>query len=233
MDDKKNKLKKRLETVWESPDFSILFTKILKKPFHKIKKGTVIFNEGDPLGRLYYIKEGYVKIYRVSKDGKDTTSHLLGPGYILGVRALLSKDECAIHTAEAITDLNVITISRDDYFNAVLEHPELLVDLIHIFMDRLTYTERKVEGFITADTTSRVANFLVDCAGRFGEKSKGEIHIPLELTHQRIAEFVGSFRETVTLAIHKLENDDAIRIRKGKVVILDLKKLKKFLASKS
>lgn len=228
MDEKTLALLDHIEKVDTLPKFTELFTKTIKRPPHKIKKGTILFNEGDPLGRLYLIKEGFVKIYRMSEEGRETTNYLLGPNYVLGVRALLSTDECARHNAEAITDLMVMTISRKEYFDNVAEHPELLVDLLHVILDRLTYTERKLEGFIFASTTTRVANFLSDIAKRFGKKRDGHLELPLELTHQRIGEFVGAFRETVTLSLHNLEKEKIITIDRGRVTIVNLKKLNQY-----
>lgn len=221
-------LDKRLQDIWQKPDFNSFFKIYSKSKSHLVKKGTVIFNEGDSLERLYFIKEGFVKLYRLSDQGRETTIYLYGPGNILGIRALTSKDECAKHYAEAITDLQIITLSRKEYMQILREHPEYIVDLLHVFINRLNYTERKLEGFIITDTTARVAYFLTDCAERFGKVKDGNFEIPLTLTHQRIAEFVGSFRETVTLALQKLENEAALKNARGKIIILDLKKLQRF-----
>jgi len=91
MDAYQLKVKERLQKVWEPADFSSLFSNSAKYPTQLIRKNTIIFNSGDPLGRLYYIKEGYLKIYRLSEEGKETTSYLLGPGNVLGIRTLLTK----------------------------------------------------------------------------------------------------------------------------------------------
>ena len=223
-----DKLDNRLQDIWQKPDFNLFFKTYSKSKSHLVKKGTVIFNEGDSLERLYFIKDGFVKLYRLSDQGRETTIYLYGPGNILGIRALTSKDECAKHYAEAITDLQIITLSRKDYMQILREHPEHIVDLLHVFINRLNYTERKLEGFIITDTTARVAYFLADCAERFGKVINGQYEIPLNLTHQRVAEFVGSFRETVTLALQKLEKDRVLKNDRGKITILDIKKLKKY-----
>lgn len=110
-------------------------------------------------------------------------------------------------------------MSRKEYLSLALEHPENLLDLLHVFIERLNYTERKLEGFILTDATARVANFLADCAKRFGPV------LPLPLTHQRIAEFVGSFRETVTVALNRLQKEKILKVDRGKITILNLKKL--------
>lgn len=228
MDEKTKSLKARLERVWEPPNFTSLFISGKKPPTQFIRKGTIIFNTGDPLGRLYLIQVGYVKIYRLSEEGKETTSYLLGPGNILGIRTLLTQNDRTMHTAEALTDLKVLTMSRQECLERLAENPELLVDLLQVFRDRLSYTEQKFESFIYASTTARVAIFLSDCAVRFGKKKNGKIFIDLDLTHQRIAEFVGAFRETVTNTLHRLEKEKIIATERGKITILNLTKLQQY-----
>lgn len=221
-------LRKRLEHIWESPNFVPFFEKYSKRKPLQIKKGNIIFYEGDQPDRLYFIKQGFVKMYHMSKEGRDAIIYLHGPGSVMGVRALTSQDQALKHNAEAITDVEIITIPRKEYLDILTEHPEFLVDLLHIFIDRLNYTERKLEGFILADTTARVASFLYDCAVRFGKKQGNHIILPLPLTHQRIAEFVGSFRETVTGALNRLSKDGVIQIERSKITIPNLKKLHKY-----
>ena len=98
---------------------------------------------------------------------------------------------------------------------------------MHVFIQRLNNAERKLEGFVLTDAESRIANFLYDCANRFGEKKGKSVVLPLPLTHQTIADFVGAFRETVTIALKKLEKENIAIVEKGVVTIYDLKKLKK------
>lgn len=218
-------LSKRLHSIWEKPDFLAFFEKYSSRKPLKIKKGGNVFYEGDQPNKLYCIKKGFVKMFRVSESGRDSIIYLYGPGNMMGIRALTSKDESLRHDAEAITDAEIITISREDYLNALAEHPEYIVDLMHVFIGRLNYTERKLEGFVLTDTTARVSSFLLDCAIRFGEKKGKEVTLPIPLTHQLIADFVGAFRETVTIAVNKLEDERLITVDKGKVIIHDLKKL--------
>ena len=223
----------RLSMIWKAGDFFTFFGQFNKRSSYLVKKGTILFNEGEPLERVFFIEQGFVKLYRLSKDGRETTIYLYGPGQILGIRALTSEDVCARHYAEAITDLKVMSIKRTEYFEILSEHPEYLVDLLHVFIDRLNYTERKLEGFIITDVVSRIAYFLYDLAVRFCDTEKKQIALPLQLTHQRIAEFVGSTRETVTISMHKLEKDKILEDSRGKILILDLSGLKKLVQSSS
>lgn len=216
--DGNKQLADRLTNIWDPPNFTAFFKKYATRAPLLIKKGNNIFYEGDQPDRIYFIKEGYVKLSHLSEEGKDTIIYLYGPGSVLGVRALTSRDQRLKHSAEVLTDVKIVTLPRQEYFRILTEHPEYLLDLLHIFIDRLNYTERKLEGFITTDTIARVASFLTECVRRFSALS-------LPLTHQRIAEFTGSARETVTVALHGLEKEGVLRMQRGKIVILNQKKL--------
>lgn len=228
MSDPHSSLEKRIKTIWKEPDFASFFEKTVKKKPHNMRNGSILFSDGDELSRLYFIKSGYVKLYRLSEDGKESISYLYGPGYVVGLRALLSKGEIAKHSAEALTDLVVISISHSEYFAAIAKYPEFLIDLAHYCLDRLEYTERTIETFVVTDTTARVAYFLSDVANRFCKNQKAPITLPIKLTHQRIAEFVGSIRETITIAMQRLEKAGCIKVQRGIVTIIDMKKLTRY-----
>lgn len=226
MEEAKHKLASRLEKIWEAPDLYALFRKYSKQKPHLVKKGTVLFNSGDPLSGIYFIKSGFIKLYRVSDDGRETVIYLTGPGNLLGLKALISKDARAHHYAEALTDCQIINMTREELFQILSAHPEHLVDLGYAFIERLNHAERRVEGFISSDTKTRIANFLLDITIRFGKKTDKNILLPLPLTHQRIAEFVGAYRETVTLAVNELEKMEVIKNRRGRITVTNLRKLK-------
>lgn len=228
-------LKDKLTKVIESPNLIEFFEKNARQSSVKLKKGTFLFNEGQPLNKIFVIKKGFVKLYRLSEEGKETTIYLLGPGYVAGIRAFVAKDECARHNAETLTDAEVIALSHDEYLELISISPEYLLGLLQTFMNRLLYTEKKLEGFIVGNTTLRIANFLVDIYERFcdkqsfsSNKKSEKIILPLPLTHQRIGEFIGAFRETVTVSLHQLEKEKIISFDQGYALINDLKALKKY-----
>lgn len=228
MQDIKTNLQNRLEQIWELPDFTKFFEQFSKRPPLKIKRGSTIFFEGDEPGRIYFIKEGFVKLYHLSEQGRETIIYLYGPGSILGLRALTSFDKILKHDAQALTNVVIITISRNEYLDLLNKYPENIIDLLYSFIERLNYTERRLEGFIITDTTARVANFLYDLAKRFGKKENGHIFIPIPFTHQLIADFVGSFRETVSLSLKKLEKV-GVQVKKGNVTITNIAALEKIV----
>lgn len=225
MTNSKELLQKRLDHIWEPPDLFTFFKTHAKNPPKKIKKGTVLFNPGDPLLGVYFIQEGFIKLYEVSEEGKETIIYLTGPGNLLSLRAIISKDQTAHQFTEAITDVTLYTMTMSELHAVALEHPEILVDLLHVLTDRLNHAERRVEGFIAGDVTARVAHFLYDAAIRFGQEKNGIFYFPVGFTQQRIADFVGSFRETVFVSLHSLQKEGLIKMSRGKIEIVSLKKL--------
>lgn len=233
MKDNSQVLEKRLGNIWEPPDLFSFFKKFAKRPARFYRKGTIIFSSDDPLSGVFFIEEGFVKLYRVSDEGRETVIYLTGPGNLLGLRALLSESECAHHYTEALTDVKIYNMKRSEYLEVLKEHPEFLVDLVHMYVERLNHTEQRLEGFIATDSISRIAVFLHDLSSRFGKKNaKKEIEIPLPMTHQRIGEFVGAFRETVSVAVKRLQNEKVLKMERGKVIILNPKRLESYATAK-
>lgn len=191
-----------------------------------MRKRTLLFSDGDYLDRLFFIKEGFVKLYRMSDEGKDTIAYLYGPGYVVGLRALLSEENVAKHNAEAITDLKVISIPHKEYFNILNTNPRLLSELVHYFMDRLEYSEKTIEMFVSMNAKARVAHFLLDFAERYELKGNGNITFPLTFSHQMIADCVGSSRETVSIVMSRLKKRKIVMDTRGKIKILNYQKLR-------
>lgn len=219
-------LRKRLDRVWDSPDFNSFFEKHKDLKVRKIKKGDTIFYQGDETNKITYLKSGFVKLFQSAEDGREPVVYLYGPESILGLRALTSEGKSYWHSSEALTDCEVISMSSDSYKDILSEKPEYLVDLLYLFIQRLNYTERRLYGFITAETTTRVCAFLYDCMLRFGTKKGDKTLIPVPLTHQLISEFVGAARESITISMNKLVKDGIVTHARGEVTILNPEKLK-------
>lgn len=219
-------LRKRLDAVWETPDFNSFFEKQKNLKVRKIKKSDTIFYQGDETNRITYIKSGFVKLFQSAEDGREPVVYLYGPDSILGLRALTSEERSYWHSSEALTDCEIVSMSADEYKDILAQHPEYLVDLLYLFIQRLNYTERRLYGFVTAETTTRVCAFLYDCMLRFGIKKGKKIEIPIPLTHQLISEFVGAARESITISLNKLVKQGVITHARGEVVVLNKQKLK-------
>lgn len=224
-------LQNRLDNIWEEPSFESFFATYVKRAPLKIKKGNTLFYQGEETNKITYIKRGFVKLFQTAEDGHEPVAYLYGSKSILGLRSLTSKDHTYWHSAEALTDIEVINISAEEYKKALVLHPEYIIDLLYSFIQRLNYTERRLYGFVTAETTTRVAAFLYDCMFRFGEKKNGTVLIPIPLTHQLISEFVGSARESVTISLNKIVKENIITHSRGNITVLSAAKLKKHAGS--
>lgn len=221
-------LRARIDHVWEAPDLDSFFKQFKKIQSKKIKKGGIIFYQGDETNKITYIKKGFVKLFQTAEDGREPVVYLYGPGSILGLRALTSADHTYWHSSEALSDCEVVSLQVEEYKEILSKNPENIVDLLYLFIQRLNYTERRLYGFVTAETIARVAAFLYDCTLRFGIKKNGTINIPIPLTHQVIAEFVGSARESVTISLNKLIKENVLMHTRGSIVITNEKKLKRY-----
>ena len=83
------------------------------KTSHIIKKGEVIFEEGDTINGIYCVKDGICKLSKLSPNGKDHIVKLIKKGELLGQRSMISEEPVNL-TAVALEDMEVCFIPKSD-----------------------------------------------------------------------------------------------------------------------
>ena len=101
------------------------------KTVHEYRRGQVIFYEGNPSLAIYCVHSGMVKLFKTGYSDEEFVIRLLGPGEIIGFRALLS-DEPFAATAQAVSDTQVCIISKENFMSVLNSSKELLLKIILI-----------------------------------------------------------------------------------------------------
>jgi CRP-like cAMP-binding protein len=116
---------------------------------------------------LYLLKRGYVRLYRVSPEGRQLTVSLLGPGNVFGELEGLSTG--TRHSfAEAVTDVVVCTLRDADLERLMRTYPEVAVRMVRVLSTRLRELEDLLERLALASVRTRLLHLLVKLAERFG-----------------------------------------------------------------
>lgn len=197
---------------------------LIKCPVRRYKKGEVILRPGDSLKDIFQLKSGYVRIYSISKNGKENTLKILKPMFYLSLIGLINLKENRYYF-EAITPVEIFVYSAKEGMRFLMEND----DLIFSFFNRLTRCYRelleKVEYLIAGNAYSKVASLLYSVA-TFSEIESNKMRIDFDFPHWMIASMTGLTRETVTNELIKMEKENIIRKDKRAIIINDLKKLK-------
>ena len=119
----------------------------------------------------------------------------------------------------AFTPVELISVPIDQVEKALREDPELSVILLRGLSSRILQTEMMIETLAHRDMGSRLVSFLLILCRDFGVPTKDGITIDLKLSHQAIAEAIGSTRVTVTRLLGDLRQDEMISIHKKKITV--------------
>ncbi len=183
-------------------------------------RGKTIFFPGDPAERVYFLVRGAVKLSRVYESGEEITVALLRENSIFGVLSLLTGQRSdRFYHAVAFTPVELLSSPIEQAEQAMLDNPELTRLMLKGLSSRILQTEMMIETLAHRDMGSRLVSFLLILCRDFGEPTPDGIRVELKLSHQAIAEAIGSTRVTVTRLLGELREKEMISIHKKKITV--------------
>lgn len=186
------------------------------------ERNKTIFFPGDPAERVYFLAKGAVKLSRVYEAGEEITVALLRENSVFGVLSLITGDRSdRFYHAVAFTPVELMSLQADQVGAALKENPELSGVMLRGLSSRILQTEMMIETLAHRDMGSRLVSFLLILCRDFGVPGESGITIDLKLSHQAIAEAIGSTRVTVTRLLGDLREQDMISIHKKKITVHD------------
>ena len=177
-------------------------------------KGRLIYSPGQSEEVLYLLKKGSVELYRLSPDGRKLVVARLGDHTFFGEMSLLGQGMYESF-AEATSDSLLCAMSRADVERLILTKPIVGLRVLEVLGKRLGEIESMLDGVVFRRLSSRLAAVLLQLSR---EQSGPSV---AGLTHQGLAELVGSTRETVTQTLNELKMQGLIDIARTRIEILD------------
>ncbi len=183
-------------------------------------RGKTIFFPGDPAERVYFLRKGAVKLSRVYEAGEEITVALLRENSVFGVLSLITGNRSdRFYHAVAFTPVELISAPIEQFEKALKENSDMSWLMLKGLSSRILQTEMMVETLAHRDMGSRLVSFLLILCRDFGLPNNNGITIDLRLSHQAIAEAIGSTRVTVTRLLGDLKDGELISINKKKITV--------------
>ncbi len=183
-------------------------------------RGKTIFFPGDPAERVYFLVKGAVKLSRVYEAGEEITVALLRENSVFGVLSLITGHRSdRFYHAVAFTSVELLSVPIEQVEKALKEDPELPMVLLRGLSSRILQTEMMIETLAHRDMGSRLVSFLLILCRDFGVPGTNGITVDLKLSHQAIAEAIGSTRVTVTRLLGELRDQNMIYIHKKRITV--------------
>ncbi len=197
----------------------------------KYLKGEIIFFEDNNDENLYILLEGRVKLTMISPEGKEKAISILQVGDIFGEMSLFDQDTTPI-TAEVIDDARLVSIPFHDLEDIIRQEPEVAIKIIEALAKRTRLLTSQIRELVFQDAEGRLASLLMRFIEDFGVEVKSGYLIDIVLTHQEIANLMGSSRVTVTKLLNQFIDEGIIKIYKRKIVVMDIDRLGEKITSK-
>jgi CRP/FNR family transcriptional regulator len=160
-------------------------------------KGSILFLEGQAPRGIYVLCKGRVKLSLSANDGKTLILKLAEPGEVLGLSATVAGKPYEL-SAETMDTCQVNFVKRDDFLRFLKLHVEVCFRAAEQLSKKYNNTCYELRSLgLSHSASERLAKLLLEWNSMHGKASKNG-SINMSLTHEEMAQMIGTSRETVT-----------------------------------
>jgi len=194
----------------------------------EVPKGEYIYFEAYNHNKIYFVKEGTIKIGYIDDDGNEKVKEIIRKGELFG-QFSLERDNLNGEFAQAYKDsVSICAFTIDDFERLLKNRPDLALTYSKQIGAKLRNIENRLINLLNKDVKTRLIHFLWQLVEQnLGENTAEGFCMPNYLTHEDIAGLIGSSRQTVTTLINELETEGIISYNRQEICFLDVKKLQK------
>lgn len=175
------------------------------------RKRDILFYEGEPCDVIYFIHHGRVKVYKTTEDGREQIVNLLGKGDIFPHVGWYGGSTYPA-TAESLEDGQLYFLYVNKFIQLLESTPRLTVKLLQEFDGKIRELQSRLSNVLSRDMTEKIHNVLHSLAKDKGRKKEEGYYLEIELTHQDIANMVGTTRETASRIISQLKKEGKLQL---------------------
>jgi len=181
-------------------------------------KGATLFVEGQPARGVFILCSGRVKLSTSSADGKTLILRISEPGEVLGLPATVTGT-CYELTADVVEPAQANFIARNDFLGFLKDNGEAALRVAQQLGEtyHAAIAEMRTIG-LSHSAGEKLARFLLEWAANYPEE-KGQIRLKLTLTHEEIAQMIGSSRETVTRLLADFRRKQLLQVMGSTLII--------------
>jgi len=184
-----------------------------------LKKGDYLFKQSDPAASIYIVKEGSLKLVRMTEEGEEIILQIVASQEVIGENALFRKEVLQPASAIALEDTKVCSMSRETFEKIIEDNPRLACQVIENLGNRLYSLWNQMAEFNIQTTKDKLLNLFVQLAKQHGKQCPEGTLIDLNLTQQELASMVGASRVMVSQVLKELtQNGSILRNKKNYIM---------------
>lgn len=198
--------------------------------YRSYNKKSHVFLHGDPITNIYFICQGTVKIYRTDTQGKEHIVNVLNKGSMFPHQGFFRQDKYPAH-AEAIDNLDLISIPLQLFEDLLLTHPEISIKIFRVLGEIIVDLQARLDEKILHTTYEQIMLLLLRLVKKHGVKLEDDLYrIATPFTNNELANMIGSSRETINRTLSKLKKIGYIESDKERYMLIYPNKLRNELS---
>lgn len=183
-------------------------------------KGSLLFVEGEQPRGVFILCSGRAKLTTSSTEGKTLIVKIAEPGEVLGASATILDKPYEV-SAETLEPAQLNFIKRDEFLKFLTTHAEACMHTAQQLSEKYHSAQREIRSLGLSQTTGeKLAKLLLDWCERNGEETNKGVRLKVLLTHEEIAQMIGTTRETVTRLLSDFKKKKIIDVKGSTVFVL-------------
>jgi len=188
------------------------------------RRGSPIYLPADQADGVLLLASGRAKICSFTHEGKQAILAFIEPGELFGELAIFDRDEREEY-AEALDACTVVLIPGAEMRQIMEEIPQVALGVTKIIGLRRRRIERRLKSLLFKSNRERLVHLLLELAEQYGTQTPEGTELGIKLSHQDLANVIGSTRETATVVLGELQAQGHLKLGRRKIVIRDLQRL--------
>jgi len=189
-----------------------------------VKKGDIIFDEGEMLNGVFCVREGIGKLTKLSANGKDQTVTLVVKGELLGQRSIISEERTNLR-ATALNDMELCFIPKSEIMMDLNKNPNFTLDLLKRMALDLKEADNVIVDMAQKSVRQRLAEALLNINESFGTNPDGTLSVLL--SREDFANIVGTATESAIRVLSQFKKDGLISTVGKQIKIENLEGLRR------
>lgn len=181
-------------------------------------RGTLVYTPHDSADGVFLLASGRIKIHTITDDGKQAILAFIEPGEVFGELAILGTGGREEY-AEACEAATIILIPAEAVHELMGTHAQVSLAVTKLIGLRRRRLERRLKSLLFRSTRERLIHALLDLAGEYGQSTPQGVELRIRLSHQELANLIGSTRESVTIVLGELQAEKFLRVGRRRIVL--------------
>ena len=189
-----------------------------------IKRGEILFNEGDHVNGVFCIKDGVCKVSKMSENGRDQVIKLVKKGDLLGERSLITGGPANL-TASALNDMEICFIPKEEIVRDLKRNNNFTMSMLKDLAESLRNADEVIVDMAQKTVKQRLAETLIHLDKKFVKDDQG--YIDVYLTREDIANIIGTATESAIRILSDFKKNGLIDFKEKRISILNVRGLER------